>query len=449
MQTSSADTEEEMPKGLDRDGKINKLFLFTFIVNIAIPKAGIKLGGIPITLGNLMILCLIAYSLIIGNLRERKIGIPVVLYIFSICFWCIRFLAAYDGGSPLSAFIGYLIPLCVYPVAYFLVPLYLKNQGQIRRIARILYWCLLFLFCYTLLQAVFGIGRVDIPGITVNYSDYADNPGGWWLDKSNAVGDASKMVATYQNGNLFGVTIILLFPIGLSSEKSFILKGIFWALFVVSVLLCGSRTVYLGLILLIACYIVTGLARMRVKIQTLAAICVAAIAAVFGVCLLVARFAPDMADRVMSLFDAETMLQGAGRTGGALEYFAWLSQQPTAFLFGGFGMDYNGFAYEMTYICVFLLGGLVGFILFMWFLLSTVGGTIVKLPKKDPFARDFSVGILAYWIIAFIEGGYWLPPIAWNVWTIIGVARSYGAVFAKEKEKKEILRDNQVIPSTS
>lgn len=355
---------------------------------------------------------------------------------------------SFESGSPLSELIGYLVPLCVYPAAFFIAPLFLRTKPQIERISRILYWCLLVLFCYTMLQALFGIGSVDIPGITVNYSDYRSNPSGWWLDKNNAVGDASKMVSTYQNGNLFGVTIILLFPIALSSEKKMLGKMFFWVLFVLSVLLSGSRTVYLGLILLVVYYAVRGIAQMRVRIGTIVAIGVAGIAVAAGVVFVVTRFAPDMFDRVMSLFDLETMLQGAGRTDGAIRYFQWLARQPVAFLFGAIGMDYNGFAYEMTYVCVFLLGGLVGFMLFMGFLLSAVGRAVGRLPKRNTLARAFFIAIVVYWVIAFVEGGYWLPPVAWNVWTIVGIARCYGKLFIKEDAKKPSVqkdRSTQII----
>ena len=416
----------------DTHGHINILFLLTLVVNLVIPKAGIKIGGIPLTIGNLMIALLLIYSLIIGDIGNKKIKSASLLYICGICFWCVRFLVAFGTGSTLSDVIGYLIPLCVYPAAFFVAPLYLKNYKQIKRISRIIFWCLFCLFCYTMLQALFGIGSVDIPGITVNYSDYVTNPAGWWLEKSNAVGSASKMVSTYQNGNLFGVTIILLFPIGLSSEKNIFVKVIFWALFVLSVLLAGSRTVYLGLAILVVYYVVRGVMHMRVKIGTLVAMSAGAIAVVFAACFVVTRFVPDMFHRIMSLFDIDTMLQGAGRTNGAVEYFTWLAKQPVAFLFGGFGMDYNGFAYEMTYLCIFLLGGLVGFLLFLCFLLFTTGRILSRLPREDALARALLIGILTYWIIAFVEGGYWLPPVAWNVWMITGVARSYINSYKKQ-----------------
>lgn len=414
-----------------QDASINALFLWTVIINVAIPKAGVKLAGIPLTLGNVMIGLLLLYSLITGAAGTRKLTRPLLLYVIGGCFWLVRFLVAYAGGSQLSEFIGYLIPLCVYPAAFFVAPLYLRTRPQMQRLSRILFWCLLFLFLYTMLQATLGIGAVDIPGITVNYSDYLSNPSAWWLDKSNAVGDASKMVSTYQNGNLFGVTIILLFPIALSSERRPLIKLAFWVLFILSVLLAGSRTVYLGLMMLAVYYIVRAVTHMRFQIKTLAALAVAAFAAVVLLCVVVTSFAPDMFDRIMSIFDLETMLQGAGRTGGAIEYFTWLLGHPEALLVGGFGMDYEGFAYEMTYICVFLLGGIVGFGLFMAFLISALRSAVGGLPKGDTLARALFVGIVVYWIMAFVEGGYWLPPVAWNVWMIAGFARCYGAAAAR------------------
>ena len=414
-----------------QDAPINALFLWTFVINIVIPKAGIKFAGIPLTIGNVMIGLLLVYSLLIGDVGRRKLTRPFLFFALGCCFWIARFTAAYAGGSSLSEFIGYLVPLCIYPAAYFLTPLYVTTRPQIRRLARILFWCLLFLFVYTLLQAAFGIGAVDIPGITVNYSDYAENPSAWWLEKSNAVGDASKMVSTYQNGNLFGVTIILLFPIALSSERRLPVKVIFWALFILSVLLAGSRTVYLGLMLLAAYYIVRSLAHMRFKVGTLAALVATMLAAVVLLAVVVTNFAPDMFDRVLSIFDLETLLQGAGRTGGAIEYFTWLLQHPAALLFGGFGMDYEGFAYEMTYICVFLLGGMFGFALFMAFLITALKEALKGLSRGDALARALFISLVVYWITAFVEGGYWLPPIAWNVWAIAGIARCYCTVFLK------------------
>ena len=420
-----------------RDGQINFLFLLTLVINLVIPKAGVKIGGIPLTLGNLMIALLLIYSLIIGDIGNRKIKSASLFYIVGLCFWCVRFFISIGTGSTFSDVIGYLIPLCVYPAAFFIAPLFLTNFIQIQRVSRIIFWCLFCLFCYTMLQAIFGIGSVDIPGITVNYSDYASNPSGWWLEKSNAVGSASKMVSTYQNGNLFGVTIILLFPVALSSEKNKYMKVFFWALFVLSVLLAGSRTVYFGLAILVIYYIVRSALHMQISIRKLVTILAGAVVVVFSVCFAITRFASDMFHRIMSFFDMDTMLQGAGRTKGAVEYFTWLAKQPVAFLFGGYGMDYDGFAYEMTYICVFLLGGLVGFILFIIFLWCATGRVLFNLFHKDALSRALLIGILTYWIIAFVEGGYWLPPVAWNVWMMTGLARCYIIIYEKRCYRKK------------
>ena len=61
--------------------KNDKLFLYTIIVNVLIPKAGIKLAGIPITLGNILLLLSIMRYLITvfytNKLKVRMIDIIV------------------------------------------------------------------------------------------------------------------------------------------------------------------------------------------------------------------------------------------------------------------------------------------------------------------------------------------------------------------------------------
>ncbi len=404
--------------------RIDKLFLFTLVVNIVIPKAGIKVSGIPITLGNVFILFLFINTVFKAKLLSEKIGRRALFFIVYELFWIIRmFVAVFISKTALSEIIGYLTSLCVYPLAYYITPLYVTRREQAERIFKIVSVCLLFLFIYTLLQAIFGIGRLTVPGITVNYTDYAGNPDSWWLDKNNGVGEASKMVATYQNGNLLGVTLILLFPVGLGALKLKRVKAVYWIMFVMSVLLAGSRAVYIGLALTAAYYSVKWLATAYLKVEKWAMLFFIFIVAVFALAYFIISLAPDMVDRIMSVFDLQTLFEGAGRTAGAFKYLQWVIVNPAAFLFGGTGMAYDGFAYEMTYLCVFLAGGLVGTVLFLKFLWKPLR-LIGRFSKKDLLIKSIFTGLAFYWIVAFVEGGYWLPPVAWNVWLIAGLGNS-------------------------
>ena len=414
--------------------KINLLFLVTVVVNILIPKAGIKVAGIPLTAGNVLLGMLLVYTLCFMGIGKLKMSKFAFICLSAALFWMVRIGLSVGGGS-LSEIIGYLIPLCVYPFIFLLVPLYITRREQIERLVRIILFCFVCLLLYTLLQAAVGIGRVSIPGITVNYSDYIANPSGWWLDKSNAVGSASKMVATYQNGNILGVALLLFFPFVLSAVRKNWMKAGLWVLLVACVLLAGSRTVYIGLIILCLYYIFRQLGRfvfydIRVKISTLILIYLLTFVAIGGLVYFVLAFDTDMFNRILSLFDFDTMIKGAGRTASAFRYFRWLGDNPVAILFGGYGMRPDGGAYEMTYICVFMLGGVIGLCLFLYFIFSAVA-EIRRHAPRGKLKSGIVSGLVIYFIAAFIEGAYWLPPTAINVWLIAGLGHSLVQMAAK------------------
>ena len=50
---------------------ISLIFILTIITNILIPKAGIKMTGIPLTIGSLLFFFLIIKDVLI-NLRKKK-----------------------------------------------------------------------------------------------------------------------------------------------------------------------------------------------------------------------------------------------------------------------------------------------------------------------------------------------------------------------------------------
>lgn len=415
--------------------KINLLFLVTVIVNILIPKAGIKIAGIPLTAGNVLLGMLFIYTLCFMGIGKLRMSKYAFICLSAALFWTLR-IGLSVGGAALSEIIGYLIPLCVYPFVFLVVPLYITRREQIERLVRIILFCFVCLLLYTLLQAAVGIGRVCIPGITVNYSDYIANPSGWWLDKNNAVGSASKMVGTYQNGNILGVALLLLFPLVLSAVRKNWVKACLWVLFVACVLFAGSRTVYIGLIILCLYYIFRQLGRfvfcdVRIKISTLILVYLLTCVAIGGLVYFVLAFDTDMFNRILSLFDFDTMMQGAGRTASAFRYFRWLWDNPVAILFGGYGMRPDGGAYEMTYICVFMLGGVIGLCLFLYFVFSTIAEIRRRAPRGKLKSGIVS-GLVIYFIAAFIEGAYWLPPTAINVWLIAGLGYSLVQMAGKD-----------------
>ena len=71
-----------------------------------------------------------------------------------------------------------------------------------------------FICLYSLLQYVIGINKCAIPGLTVNLSDYQQYGEYWYMTKSNGTQlDEVKIVSTYQNGNLFGIGVLIIYPL--------------------------------------------------------------------------------------------------------------------------------------------------------------------------------------------------------------------------------------------
>ena len=79
---------------------------------------------------------------------------------------------------------------------------------------------------------------IEIPYFTINAGDMGE------LEyKYNQRGNISKLISTYNNGNIFGVCMLMLFPTFYSLEKSKIKISIV----IIALILTLSRTVWIGL----------------------------------------------------------------------------------------------------------------------------------------------------------------------------------------------------------
>ncbi len=407
----------------------NRLLLLTIIVNVLIPKAGIKIGEIPLTLGSVLLGILIfvfSFSLLLE--KKNKMNSIELMVFFEISYFLVRLLFTCFLIGSISLFtFPFIISLSIYPLIYFVVKHYVSTEKQVLEIYNIIDKCVMLLFIYAIVQFIFGIGNTDIPGITVNYSDYIEDPTRWWMHKANGtVEGQTKMFSTYQNGNNFGLSILLLFPLCFNKiDRKPASKIIYFVMYVIICMLSGSRTAVLGCILYIL-IILTGVLKERhMKKKTISYLllmfipCIAALTYFFS-----QNVDAFFVTRALSIFDRDTLIKGAGRTDSMLKYFNWLFSEirPVSFVFGADGLNYEGGAYEMTYVAVFVIGGIIGLTLFMIPIVYYLKRGMVYLKKCNNWlVKGAWEGLLVYSVAAFVEGAYFVPPAAINVWTVMAL----------------------------
>lgn len=399
-----------------------KKFLFnilaiTIFLNIWIPKGGIKIQDIPVTFGNVLYFILLILFFIYLLFRQKIYKDKVQLLIFiSIVFFAFRIIFAFlNDNMKLSDIIQYLIPLSIYPVMYLITYNCIRNKPQLYKIINIISLGFMFICIYGIVQNVFGIDKTTIPGITVNYSDYKESPL-WYLQKANGQGDASKMISTYQNGNIFGVNLLLLFPIVFETTKKSKIKFMFVVLFLIVGMLTLSRSVWLGIAIYVFIkFIFNG----NLKFKAMA-VRVAIILALIIIIPYAFHNVPQLQARLMqtNIINISTL---SGRTPTALELLRSSSNNIISLFIGPYGIiQYEGGAYEMTYFAIYMLSGLIGLLFFFVPIIYALY-KLKKHSKLNLVSRGCFYGIIVYGFTAFIEGAFWLPPTVLNLWTIFAI----------------------------
>ncbi|WP_423217194.1 hypothetical protein [Streptococcus equinus] len=409
------------------------LLYLTILVNVLIPKSGIKLGNIPITLGNVFFVLTLIFWFF-GKLGGKKIvfdkKIGGVIFL-SIIYALLKYLII---GS-FKEHIGYVIPLVAYPLIYFIIVDLIDSEEKFLKIFNLVTICIFSISLYALLQFVVGIDKCTIPGITVNYSDYIKYGKYWFMTKANGLSVSdTKIVSTYQNGNLFGVNMILFFPwvyYGLKVKHKTKLQYISLVLFLSSVFLSLSRSCWLGLIIFIIFCILLDedsnkadfLKKFFIVLLTMVIIMV------------IFQVAPSVFNR-FSDTSASDWVNMSGRSDGFINTITSVANSDSvlAWFVGPEGViDWNGLAYEMLPLAIFVQLGIIGVcILYYCFIKSLY---CCRNYIKSDMVKGMYYGLLIWLIVGLIEAGYWLPPGALNVFIIIGLMSSYRNILQGEIQR--------------
>ena len=225
----------------------------TIFLYLTFPKSGIKIQGIPIAAQDILFFILILFSLIKvtywSQVWNRNKTITALIIIFAV-YVAVKVGYSYWHSNLLD--IEIIVVWLVYPLIFWLL-LCLDQIYELpwKGLLLIPVAAFIIVSVYALLQLVLGIENVMIPGLTYNWTD-AQDPTIFFV-KNNYYGSYTKIFSTYQNGNIFGVNLLLLFP--LVFELLYDRKK-YWGylglvLFIIVALLTASRAVWIGVL----CYI--------------------------------------------------------------------------------------------------------------------------------------------------------------------------------------------------
>lgn len=416
------------------------LLLITVFVNVTFPKAGVKLGGIPLTVGNVFLLLTIVFWVIyVVRSKGFYFNKAEVFVICSIVYWAVRFLLVFVWGEiPFGELVGFVVPTVIYPFMFIVFNKYVTEQSQIDKIIKLLFWGSVIVCIFGFLQAIFGIERFSIPGLTVNLSDYLGSEN-WYAEKYNGVQegvDYAKTVSTYQNGNLLGVNIILFGPMICESIENKFKRLAYLLVFAMFCVLTGSKTCWVGILLYL---IIKGAPLLNKKIAKRDSAILAgfiALALPIAAIIFLSMF-PQIAERFKDSFTLKNIDDLSGRSdsmNGLIDYFKYCTEW---IIIGPYGLtQYWGSSYEMTYFCILMIGGLCGIFAFVVPVMYVVIQKLFRYRKTNRIIKGVVDGVIVYMIIAYVEGALWLPPTAINLWMVLAVGYK-SAEFMKNKAVTE------------
>jgi len=375
------------------------LISFAVFFSIAFPKGGIKIYNIPITFGYLMTAALLLAAL----LRTGGLSIPLDrLLAFVPCLllglWS-AVVVAINGSSSFGYTLSYFTSVLYLPFFGLVVfsPLVLDDGHQ--RIEKAFLWAVRIIVAYGIFLFFFrqfSGSWIEIPYLTVNVAD-----AGQLDDKYINRGGIFKLISTYNNGNIFGVSLAIMAPLYLRLERQAVLR---WLAYV-ALFLTLSRTAWIAAILIM------GLRSLSKGIRPITLFYLA-----FGI--LVVGWAVvgllSFLGRDMSfIFDSD--LGGRADQLRVLENISLIPQGQVSAL------------PEIVYLGVLNFFGLPGLILFVVHLLMP--SLLLKaegVPLLSPSRASACLqGLLIYVIIAGADAAFSYIPVMMIFWMIAGMGLWY------------------------
>lgn len=419
-------------------GLLDALFLF---VTTAFPKAGIQLGELPLTL-NLALLALLLLS-----------GFPTALKALGAFRGVLQWFACLVVFGAMSTLIAWLDGASLYSVAQRITvmvsPLAVVATFRLatRRSLRIVAWALVITGGYALVQFAGGVTATSVSGITYTMGqDLEAKPIGYMANDS-----AAKIPSTYQNGSSFGIfaALAVMLMLAWRPESGGLrrLRIVAIASGVVGLLLCGSRSIIIPVVLCLAVVIYQHLATLSRARQQWAMIVL--IVAILCGAVFLTFFRSDILAAFWDRNVVQTMNDptASGRTNqwseiwsGIQDLSDWqlirliLIGQNPSWRLGGEGLPEFFVTFGLPATFAFY-GGLLVLARRLW---------------QNPLSRSVALGVLCVVFAFVVDQSYFYPPNVMNVYLIATLAfrlRPNDRQIASVVDKST--RDIDVAPATN
>ncbi|QOY87090.1 hypothetical protein [Paludibaculum fermentans] len=361
---------------------------------VAMPKGGIKFERIPITFSYLA-LGLAAVPCLAASVRTSTWNRPtVVCILMTIPLSVMTILKVTRWGYYEQGFALALITnVCVLPFVFLVCFRALGPALVHRRTQRLLLLCIALVTLFGLVEFVsrnfFG-SAIEVPYITVN----SDDVGRIW-EKHNQRTNLVKLVSTYNNGNIFGICMLILGPLFWALKPARALRLIYLA----ALFLTLSRTVWAGMLIWLVLWEPIFRRRpvsmlLRSPIHLLTAVTLGG-AGIFvlstGTGFL---FDQNLGGRLQALPDVEFTLFGPD-------------------------MPFLGIG-ELTYTSFLQNFGLAGLMAFAGWLCAPVIACLTAegLNALGPLRRAALISLTVYMVVCAVDGAFMLIPVIALYWLV-------------------------------
>jgi hypothetical protein len=387
-----------LPSRLER-GVI--LVLVSFL--LVFPKGGIKLAAVPLTWGYVALgLVSLWFPVALwfgrpGRVRDVRLLMLGALVPFQVVIWLTLLVnGILNVGYTISLVVAYFF----LPVAFVLILGVHLDRIHLGYLFRLIRWGVFAVAVYGIFLFFYKIGTgefIEIPYLTVNIGDV-----GQLEDKYINRGGIFKLISTYNNGNLFGVSILLLLPLYAWLEKSAVRVTVVK----LSLLLTLSRTVWIGLLVY---EVVHRLYVRRISTRNLLTLLAVLSVLVAGVWYALVGL---MGREVAFLFDSN--LGGRLAQLDALETASVLPAEPFMWI------------REIVYLSVLETFGFVGLAVFMVGMLTPLAAHLLgALPfAGTSYKRSLAAAIMVYLVVSISDGGVLFIPVMAFFWFVVSLLLS-------------------------